>query len=244
MLMRLRMMTRAKKTNLRLMCLFVLLMITGCAKNDGTLKDLQALDRNVRNPSSVDELQDAIAKFDKAAQAVVKAQGRVGNWYKLLGSRYADKKMYGEALKSYQTAAEYFPANQNLHYWIGICAGTMAASSYDAKRDEYLDMAEKAYLRAISLEDRYVSALYALGVLYVFSLGRNEDAIPHLEKLLSIDKKNNDARFVLARAYYATEQNDRAIELYDLIIRDTGNAQMRAEAEANKQTVLQGSNGR
>jgi tetratricopeptide (TPR) repeat protein len=214
------------------------LVITGCAKNDGTLKALQDLDRNTQSPGSVEDLKDAIDKFDKAAEAVVKAQGRVGNWYKVLGSRYVDKKMYGEALKCYKEAVEYFPLNQNLHYWIGICAVNMAASTYDEQRDDYLALAEKAYLRAINLEDRYSSALYSLGILYVFELGRDAEAIPHLEKLLSIDKKNNDARFVLARAYYAIGENDRAVELYDLIIRDSKNPQARADAEVNKQAVL------
>ena len=102
----------------------------------------------------------------------------------------------------------------------------------------YLKLAETAYLRAIELEPRYVRALYALSVLYVYNLGENEKAIPHLEKLLTISTRDVDAMFVLARAYYCTYEFDKACDMYDKIISVTKSTDKKADAEANKKIVL------
>ena len=113
----------------------------------------------------------------------------------MLATRYLDAKMYGEALKTFQTAIQYYPANQNLFYYVGVCAGYMAKASLDfnasggtsAEKFNYLKLAESAYLRAIELEPRYVRSLYGLGVLYVFELDQCEKAIPYLETAPSVE---------------------------------------------------------
>ncbi|WP_242457148.1 tetratricopeptide repeat protein [Treponema zioleckii] len=88
------------------------------------------------------------------------------------------------------------------------------------EKNNYLRLAEEAYSRAIQINPRYTRALYALGVLYVFEFKDSEDkAITPLETLLTIDTKNTDAMFILARAYSSTGLYDKAITLYDEIIR-------------------------
>ena len=112
------------------------------------------------------------------------------------------------------------------------------ASGTNEVKYNYLKLAEEAYLRAIQIEDRYVRALYGLGVLYVFELDEPGKAIPHLEKALSIDTKNLDTMFVLARAYYSNYEFDKAVEMYDKIIETTKSEDTRKTAEENKQIAL------
>ena len=193
----------------------------------------------------VQELKDAIAKYEKRAADLQLTNQQVGIWYKILGNRYLDNKMYGEALKAFQKALEFYPNNQNLYYWVGVCAGYMSHAAMDfggtgssEMKYNYLKLAEEAYLRAIEIEDRYVRALYGLGVLYVFELDESEKAIPYLEKLLTIDTKNIDAMFVLARAYYSSYEFDKAVAMYDKIIATTKSEEKKASAEENKKIVL------
>lgn len=54
------------------------------------------------------------------------AEERIGIWYKILGSRYMDQKMYKKALKAFQSALEYYPENQNLFYQAGLAASLTA----------------------------------------------------------------------------------------------------------------------
>ena len=150
----------------------------------------------------------------------------------------------------FQKAIQIYPTNQNLFYYVGLCAGYMAKASLDynatgtkttTEKYNYLKLAESAYLRAIELEPKYGRALYGLGILYVFELDQSEKAIPHLEKLLSFDTRNFDAMFVLARAYYMQGSYDKAASLYDKIASQTKSEQKKQEALSNKKIVLDAS---
>ena len=223
----------------------MLLSFSSCGVSNKSILRHQKMEEGVSNPTTIEELKDAIKKYGERAADVQLANSQVGIWYKILGTRYLDQRMYGEALKCFQEALKYYPDNQNLYYYVGVCAGYMAhaardlgASGSTEVRYNYLKLAEDAYLRAIAIEDRYVRALYGIGVLYVFELDEPEKAIPHLEKAIDIDTRNTDAMFVLARAYYSTYEFEKAAGMYDKIIAVTKSAEIKATAEENKKTAL------
>lgn len=206
---------------------------------------MQQMEEGVSSPTTIDEYKSAIKKYEKRVADIELAQEQIGIWYKILGSRYLDQKMYGEALKCYQKAIEFYPENQNLYYYVGVCAGYMSHSvlDYDAagntqKRFNYLKLAESAYLRALAIEPKYVRVLYGIGVLYVFELDESSKAVPYLEKLLTIDKGHTDAKFVLANAYYRSGQLQKAADMYDDIINTTKDPEKKAAAQENKKQVL------
>ena len=229
----------------------VLLLLVSCGGvSNKTIIRHQKLEENVGSPTSIEELRDAIKKYQERVADIQLAQSQIGIWYKILGTRYLDNKMYGEALKCFEEALKYYPDNQNLYYYVGVCAGYMshAALDYNASgtnevKYNYLKLAEEAYLRAIAIEDRYVRALYGLGVLYVFELDEPDKAIPHLEKALSIDTKNLDTMFVLARAYYSNYDFNKAVEIYDRIIETTKSDDTKQTAEENKKIALDAAYG-
>ena len=228
-----------------LLVVFTIITISSCGVSNKTVIRHQKMEEGVSSPTTIEELKDAISKYEERVADIQLAQSQIGIWYKILGTRYLDSKMYGEALKCFQKALQFYPNNQNLYYYVGVCAGYMShaamdfggTGSTDAKYN-YLRLAEEAYLRAIEIEDRYVRALYGLGVLYVFELDEPEKAIPHLEKALDIDKKNIDSMFVLARAYYSTFEFDKSAQMYDKIISTTKSAETKATAEENKKIAL------
>ena len=226
------------------LCSMLLLVGCGGVSNKTVIRH-QKMEEGVDSPTTIEELKDAIKKYQERVADVQLAQSQIGIWYKILGTRYLDNKMYGEALKCFEEALQYYPNNQNLYYYVGVCAGYMShaamdfnASGTNEVKYNYLKLAEEAYLRAIQIEDRYVRALYGLGVLYVFELDEPGKAIPHLEKALSIDTKNLDTMFVLARAYYSNYEFDKAVAMYDKIIETTKSEDTRKTAEENKQIVL------
>ena len=226
------------------LCSMLLLVGCGGVSNKTVIRH-QKMEEGVDSPTSIEELKDAIKKYQERVADVQLAQSQIGIWYKILGTRYLDNKMYGEALKCFEEALQYYPNNQNLYYYVGVCAGYMShaamdfnASGTNEVKYNYLKLAEEAYLRAIQIEDRYVRALYGLGVLYVFELDEPAKAIPHLEKALSIDTKNLDTMFVLARAYYSNYEFDKAVAMYDKIIETTKSEDTRKTAEENKQIAL------
>lgn len=220
-------------------------LFLSCGVSNKSIIRHQKMEEGVSNPTSIEDLKDAISKYQERVADIELANSQIGIWYKILGTKYLDNKMYGEALKSFQKALEYYPDNQNLYYYVGVCAGYMSHAALDfggtgstTEKMNYLNLAEEAYKRAISIEDTYVRALYGLGVLYVFELDESDKAIPYLEKLLTIDKKHTDAMFVLARAYYSTYEYDKSVAMYDSIIANSKSEEIIANAQNNKKIVL------
>lgn len=218
---------------------------SSCLKSNKDIMRMQKLETGVDSPTSEAELKAAIEKYQERVADIQLANAQVGTWYKMLAIRYLDAKMYGEALKNFQIALQYYPANQNLFYWTGVCASFMANASLDFEatgstkdRDNYLKLAETSFLRAISLEPHHAKALFSIGVLYVWELHQFDKAIPYLETLCATQKKDTDAMTVLAAAYYGNLDYEKSIEMYDRIIATTKLESKKAEAMANKQIVM------
>lgn len=222
------------------------LSFVSCTKSNKTIIRMQHIEEGVANPQSIEDYQEAIRKYEERVADIQLAQSQIGIWHKIVGSRYMDKKLYGEALKSFQKALEYYPDNQNLYYYVGLCASYMAHSALDFdatgnqdKKANYLKLAEEAYNRAITIDPRYCRALYAVSVLYDFEFGEPEKAVSHLETVLSIEKKNLDAMVLLARCYYETYEFDKAVEIYDRIIETTNVKERKDMAQQLKEQVIQ-----
>lgn len=216
--------------------------------NYNSIKRLQKIEEGVNNPTTKEELLEAIEKYDARAMDLVSSQAQVGVWYKILGTRYLDEQMYGKAMEAFQSALLYYPDNANLYYYVGICAGYLANTQLDfsgagdysstLKKQSYLDLSEQAFLQALSINPKYYRAMYSIGVLYTFDRGEAEKAIPHLETFLSFQTKDTDGMFVLACAYYLDYQFEKAISLYDRIITINPNPEKTRQAQENRQQAL------
>lgn len=235
-----------KKTYIIIAALLCGMLLTSCGPNTKTIKRMQALEEGVSSPTTIEELKTAIEKYQNRVEDIILADQQTGIWYKMLGSRYLDNEMYGKALDAFRMATEYYPANPNLYYYVAICAGFMSKQALDygatgstAQKFNYLKLAESAYLRSLELDPRYSRSLYGIGVLYVNELEEPEKAIPYLETLLTIEKRHTDGMFALRNAYYSTYDFDKALEISDRIIETTTSPEKKAQAEADKKTILE-----
>ena len=201
----------------------------------------------VREPNSaamnIDDLKSSIALYERRIERHVADAGKTATYWKILSTRLMDRKLYGEALEALEQAILYSPEDSALHYNTGIAAGVMAKSAHsfpgreNRERERYFALAEKAYLRSIELDGRYMRPRYGLAVLYVFELERPADAIAHLERCLEISRGDVDSMFVLARAYFMTDKYREAVELYDRILGRSKDPNIRAEAQNNKEHI-------
>ncbi len=223
-------------------------VVSSCSPSFNSIRRVQQLEEGIENPVTKEELIEAINKYDSRATDLVQTQAQEGMWYKILGTKYLDEQMYGKALECFVKALEFYPNNANLYYYVGLSAGYVANSVFDAdivdldslekSEQYYLNVSEKAYLKALDIQKDYHKAMYGLGVLYVFEFNRNEDAIPYLERFLEIQDTDVNGMFVLARAYYATLNFSKALDLYDKIIALNPGKEKVYEAQANKKIVL------
>jgi len=194
-------------------------------------------------PETVDGLRKAIALYEDQIERNVREGAQTGVYWKILAIRLADKKMHNDALKAFERAIYYNTEDPTIYYLTGVSAASAAKSivgfsAGDQKEKEKLyKLSENSYLRAMELDITYVKPMYGIAVLYIFELDRPQDAIPYLERYLKISNNDIPAMFLLARAYYITENYSGAVELYDKIISRTKDKKIKEEAQNNKDVV-------
>ena len=220
-------------------------VVFGSKSSKRQIKHVQMLEHGVSEPSTIEELTEAIEKYESRTQELLELQEQTGIWYKILATKYIDAEMYGEALNALEKAVQYYPDNQNLFYYIGVSAGYMAKASLDfdaegksTKRDNYLLLAEAGYKRAVELDQDYVKAFYGLSVLYVLEMNQPARALPLLEKVLALEPKNEEVMMLLGHAYYLTYDYEAAVAMYDKVIATSKSKERKEAAKANKKAVL------
>jgi tetratricopeptide (TPR) repeat protein len=186
-------------------------------------------------PKTIADLQRAIKAYEKQMDIHIRDAKQLGTYWKILGTRFRDKGMHMEALAAYQHAMEYNTDEAVLYYLTGVEAGLAGkAAVTKGEVDRFFDIAERAYVHAIELDETYNQALYGLGVLYCYQLDRPADAVPRIRRYMELRSGDVDAMFVLARAYYMLGDFSRANEQYDEIINSSKDRSKRDEAMENK----------
>lgn len=230
-------------------CIILIVIMSGfffscSSKNKKILENLERTEGNLSDISSkrIAELKKGIDDYQKEVERTVKAASEIGIYYRLLGQEYMSLKMYSLALSSFKEAIYYYPENEVIFYYAGVCASRIAKSEMDlARKANLFKEAASYYKRAIKLNGGYTDALYALAVLDVFELNHPFDAIPLLEKVLLRNSKNTDALFLLARANVMIGKVNRAVEIYNEVIKISKDEEARNKARINRDTLLNGS---
>jgi tetratricopeptide (TPR) repeat protein len=228
-------------------CMLIISLVgslSGCARADRAdamadqLVEMEGgADREV-SIQRVEEIEREIRRYHKEVDRTVDATGELGVYYKMLAIEYMRGAMYGAAYDALEQAIAIQPENPILFYYSAVCAARMGkAQVISEDRQRWLDRSEALYRRAITLDPSYADALYGLSVLYVFELGRPQEAEDLLERLLAVESKEIDGRFLLARVYYSLGKLENAIELYREIESLTDVKQIREKALESREQV-------
>jgi len=194
-------------------------------------------------PEGIDGLREAIALYEAQIERNVREGAQAGVYWKILAIRLADRGMHRDSLDALERAIQYNAEDPTLFYLTGesasiVVAATMGFSANSvAERERFSRLAESSYLRAIQLDAGYARPLLGLGILYTFDMDRAADAIPYMERYLELLKNDIKGMFVLARAYYMTENFDGANDMYDRILSRSKDQKVREEAMKNKEIV-------
>jgi tetratricopeptide (TPR) repeat protein len=229
----------------------VAVFVVSCTRPDpATVKQLADLQTPSGGTSkeakqTVGELKAEVAKYQSEVNKVFENTQKLGRLYQILGLKYFNSEMYGPALTSFKSAIQNAPTNPVLQYMAGICQGQLAKveTNPQTQRSLYEETAA-FYQNALRIDGKYTDALYALSVVDVFELDKAAEAEPLLKRLVSIDPKDANAQFLLARVYVSGGHPEEAAKVYDQIIAGGATAEQKTQAEANKKQVLEGAFGK
>ena len=226
--------------------LTVLLLVSCSGDKKDWLEKLSAVERREFESGDIPEekienLKKGISYYEKEVKRTVKASTQIGVYYRMLTLEYMSLEMYAEAFKSVEKAVEYFPTSPTLYYYGAVSAAQMTVSLFDENLSgEYLDKAEKYYLRAVKLDPNYNEALYGLSVLYIFELNRPLEAEKYLDHLVERSRTNYDAMFLLARVKILRGEIDEAVELYSVIEEKSPDDEAKQKAKDNRMRLVGG----
>lgn len=223
-------------------------MLSSCNRPDDNLLERMAQMEEGVSPETLlegdetyGELKSDIAKYRKILDSKVDAAEKLGTYYKLIGLKYIDYSMYGLALEAFQEALAIYPENPNVLYYAGMCSARLyKTEGSPSKSLDYLNQAVRYYEASIAANNRFSSPMYGLAVLYVYELNLPDLAIPLLEMYNSIQKSSMDGQFLMAAAYFASGDDDEAVEIYNRIIDRAEDPELQEAARTNRNEILRG----
>lgn len=131
---------------------------------------------------------------------------------------YFHQKEYKKAIELYAEVLDITSFQKDIYYSIGKC--------YDALENYHLS--RDFYREALSLDPYFANAYFKIGRTYLLT-DSPKSALTSLKKAYKLDNKNFDFQTALAEAYLLLGQHDKALKIYDGIIK---------ENESNKQIHL------
>jgi tetratricopeptide (TPR) repeat protein len=195
-------------------------------------------------PKDIDELKVAIKQYEDAVDLHVRDAAQTGTYWRMLGTKFRDKKMNLEAIDAYSHGLEYYPQDEGLHYIMGVTAGETAKSMYDTptrtgEQERMFTTAVNALQRAIEVSPTgdYPEARYSLAALYVMDLDRPADAVPLLTQYIETRPNDSQGMFLMARACYMTQRYNDAIDWYNRGIPLEKDPAVVAQAKANIDSI-------
>lgn len=181
------------------------------------------------------------AKIDEYKQVIKENPNRPGP-YLLLGSAYAGRGDYHQAVSAYQRAIDIDPQSAEAHKKLGdaYCDMGLSQEAFSEYREalrldpNYADAhfsfglaysltgrsrdAVREYREALQIDPNYVVAHYNLGVSYR-KLGRNREAIAEYREALRLDADYADAHLGLGVVYGNMGRNREAVEEFQKAVR-------------------------
>ena len=243
-------MKKVKETVIGILVLVVIVALVAFVYNNERGKIHKDLAKRIAEinprggtPQTIEALREAIAAYEEQIERNVQEGAQTGTYWKILAIRLADKGMHQDALDAFERAIYYNAEDPVLFYLTGesasiVAAGTVGFSANSGSEKEHFSrLAETSYLRSIQLDGSYARPLLGLGILYTFDQDRAIEAIPLLERYMQLSPNSIQGMFVLARAYYMTENFDRAIDLYDTIISKSKDPKVKQEAQNNIELI-------
>lgn len=228
-----------KKLLLILSMFFILSSCTSKKTKELANQVYETEEDRVNSDKRIRELTRDIKKVEKDLDELLDLYQKNGNFHRAMGIKMIHYKMFYKAYEHFNKALEFFPNSEMIHYYRGLSAAQYAKSQdQDHIYREYIDRARISYEYSLELNPRFPKGLYALSIIYVYEIDRPDDAKPLLDRLLEISTREFDAMLLRSLLFERDGELNRAIDLYDKVLRLSENQKHILIATENRERVL------
>ncbi len=217
---------------------FAFLLVFSCHgnRNEALAKRVYELEEGGRkNPEEVPEKIQAIKKdlnhWEKELNKAISAGRNTQRFYKALGLKYMDYKMFGPAVECFSKALEISPGNARLFYYRAVSMGRLAiAMDEPANREAKLRQVERDYKEAISLDARYMPPYFGLAILQIYEFQDYAEAKPYLESYLKVERSDGKAMLLYGQLLEEMKSPEKAMDQYTKLLSLKGHESEKAQA--------------
>jgi len=214
------------------------LLMSSCQRDRNTelaerVYDLEQTGGSPEDPEKIKEIRKEINKWEKELNDAITAGRNTGRYYRVLGLKFMDYKMYAPARDSFSRAIEITPENARLYYYRGVAVSRLAiARDNEEERGMELEQSEKDYQRGIALDPKFMPPYYSLAILYIYELDRPFEAEPYLQKFLEVERSDGRARLLYGQLLEQMGQPEKAMDQYTKLLSLSGYTEEKKQAEA------------
>ncbi len=203
----------------------ILVLTAACRPGRNTELAERVYELETGNPSSAAEPEEIrsirkdLNRWEEELNDAITAGRNTGRYYKTLGLKFLDYKMYGPARDSFSRALELSPESGRLYYYRGLSLSRLALTRQEPdERMEEMLLVEKDYLRSIAVEPKFATPYYSIAILYIYELKRPFEAAPHLEKYVSIERSDSRGHLLYAQLLEDMGQLEKALDHYNKVL--------------------------
>jgi tetratricopeptide (TPR) repeat protein len=165
---------------------------------------------------------EKIAEKEPTEQNWINAAFRYFDAFKVTGDSSRRVYFVNKAIDGYKKVLEINPKNNDAKTDLGVCYAEGTSNP----------MQGIMMLREVVQEDpKHIMAQYNLGILSLKS-GQLDKAAERFEKVLEIDPKIEEARFLLARTYVQLGKNEPALKNLEILKKESQNPELVKETES------------
>lgn len=187
----------------------------------GALNNLGKLWDENRIPAVAAHYYEQAAEKQPTEKAWIDAAYRYFDGYQATGDSVMRKMMIGKAISNYEKAAKLNPENLDVKSDLGICYAQEGSNP----------MKGIMLLREVVAKNPdHEMAQYNLGILSVQS-GQLEKAVERFEKVVQLNPKRAEARFLLARTYADLGRKEEALKNFRIVKEEVKDPQLNAEID-------------
>lgn len=159
-------------------CIPAVLLVTlaGCGKAPEWLTNWQQKQIEKRYGTKVSEptiekWQKEAKDFESEIEKKVNAGSRAAIYYRQLGMAFAEYESFSQCTENLGKAIELGIYDAEVFYYKGLCEANLAQRHN--WQYEYALEAEKSFLKALNVDEKFGKPKYQLGIIYFHGMGRN-----------------------------------------------------------------------
>ncbi|OQY34554.1 MAG: hypothetical protein B6241_04600 [Spirochaetaceae bacterium 4572_59] len=170
-------------------------------------------------PAEIREIRKELNRWENELNDAITAGRNTGRYYKTLGLKFLDYKMYGPAKESFSHSLEFSPESGRLYYYRAVALSRLALTRQDPQlRMAEMNLVEQDYRRAIAVEPKFSTPYYSLAILYIYELKRSFEAEPYLKKYVSIERSDSKGQLLYAQLLEDMGKLESAMDHYNKVL--------------------------